>query len=240
VSRLRHGYTNRTRRLTAGVVEKRYDGADAGDRSRREYRCLTSLSERLPVPQVIGWDASVPVLTLVEMPGTHGQDMIETGRGREVLRLLGSLLRELQEIDPASVPGLRGRGDVIVHGDFGPQNVLIEDGRISALLDWEFTHVGCSIEDLAWASGSCACTTLATRTTCRSSSRLQGWPRGGGVATQQWSPDAANCSAPPSTPARPTASHCGTGDFASPRDGQSDTYRRLSGTPAGQVHRVQR
>lgn len=151
MSRLRHGYTNRTRRLTAGVVEKRYDGADAGDRSRREYRCLTSLSERLPVPQVIGWDASVPVLTLVEMPGTHGQDMIETGRGREVLRLLGSLLRELQEIDPAWVPGLRGRGDVVVHGDFGPQNVLIEDGRIGALLDWEFTHVGRTIEDLAWA-----------------------------------------------------------------------------------------
>jgi aminoglycoside phosphotransferase len=151
VSRLRHGYTNRTRRLTAGVVEKRYDGADAGDRSRCEYRCLTSLSDRLPVPQVIGWDASSSVLTLVEMPGTHGQDMLETGRGREVLRLLGSLLRDLQEIDPASVPALPGRGAVIVHGDFGPQNVLIDDGRIRALLDWEFAHVGRSIEDLAWA-----------------------------------------------------------------------------------------
>lgn len=151
MSRLRHGYTNRTRRLPAGVVEKRYDGADARDRSRREYRCLTSLSERLPVPPVIGWDASVPVLMLVETPGTHGQDMIETGGGREVLRLLGCLLRELREIAPASVPGLPGRGDVIVHGDFGPQNVLIEDGRISALLDWEFAHVGRPIEDLAWA-----------------------------------------------------------------------------------------
>lgn len=151
MSRLRHGYTNRTCRLTAGAVEKRYDGADAGDRSRCEYRCLTSLSDRLPVPQVIGWDASASVLTLVEMPGTHGQDMIETGHGREVLRLLGALLREVQEIDPASVPGLPGRGDVIVHGDFGPQNVLIEDGRISALLDWEFAHVGRSVEDLAWA-----------------------------------------------------------------------------------------
>ena len=151
MSRLRHGYTNRTHRLTAGVVEKSYDGADAGDRSRCEYRCLTTLSDRLPVPQVIRRDTSVSALTLVEMPGTHGQDMIETGRGPEVLRLLGSLLRELQEIDPASVPGLPGRGEVIVHGDFGPQNVLIDDGHISALLDWEFAHVGRSIEDLAWA-----------------------------------------------------------------------------------------
>ncbi|MGH8978448.1 MAG: phosphotransferase [Acidimicrobiia bacterium] len=149
--RLRHGYTNRTRRRTAGVVEKTYDGADAGARSRREYRCLTSLADRLPVPRVIEWDASASVLTLVEMPGTHGQDMIEAGRGREVLQLLGSLLRELQELDPASVSGLPGEGDVIVHGDFGPQNVLIGDGRISALLDWEFAHVGRAIEDLAWA-----------------------------------------------------------------------------------------
>ena len=38
-----------------------------------------------------------------------------------------------RKIYPASVPGLPGRGEVIVHGDFGPQNVLIDDGHISAL-----------------------------------------------------------------------------------------------------------
>jgi aminoglycoside phosphotransferase (APT) family kinase protein len=40
---------------------------------------------------------------------------------------------------------------VIVHGDFGPQNVLIESDAISALVDWEFAHVGMPVEDLAWA-----------------------------------------------------------------------------------------
>ena len=90
-------------------------------------------------------------VTLVEVPGAHGQDMIEAGHGREVLQLLGSLLRELQEIDTASVPGLPGQGDVVVHGDFGPQNVLVDDRRISALVDWEFAHIGRPVEDLAWA-----------------------------------------------------------------------------------------
>ena len=40
---------------------------------------------------------------------------------------------------------------MIVHGDFGPQNVLIAGDNISALLDWEFAHAGQPVEDLAWA-----------------------------------------------------------------------------------------
>ena len=39
---------------------------------------------------------------------------------------------------------------MLVHGDYGPQNVLIADDHISGLLDWEFAHVGRPIEDLAW------------------------------------------------------------------------------------------
>jgi aminoglycoside phosphotransferase (APT) family kinase protein len=39
----------------------------------------------------------------------------------------------------------------VVHGDFRPGNVLYEDDRITALLDWEMAHVGDPIEDLAWA-----------------------------------------------------------------------------------------
>ena len=70
---------------------------------------------------------------------------------RRVLALVGSLLVRVQQIDPATVPGLSGTGSVIVHGDFGPQNVLIADDRIDALLDWEFAHIGRPIEDLAWS-----------------------------------------------------------------------------------------
>lgn len=41
-------------------------------------------------------------------------------------------------------------GRCLVHGDYRPANVLVEDGRISAVLDWEFAHVGDPAEDLGW------------------------------------------------------------------------------------------
>lgn len=39
---------------------------------------------------------------------------------------------------------------VLVHGDFRPANLLVDDGRVTALLDWEFAHVGDPAEDLGW------------------------------------------------------------------------------------------
>jgi hypothetical protein len=137
--------------LRGGFVEKGYEGPQARERADREFFCLTALAGRLPLPEAIQYDASVPALTLREARGAHGQDLIGAGRATEVLGLLGSLLSQLQEIDPVVVSGLPGSGEVVVHGDFGPQNVLVADHHISVLLDWEFAHIGGAIEDLAWA-----------------------------------------------------------------------------------------
>jgi aminoglycoside phosphotransferase (APT) family kinase protein len=38
---------------------------------------------------------------------------------------------------------------VIVHGDVGPGNFLVADGKIKALIDWEMTRVGHPLEDVA-------------------------------------------------------------------------------------------
>jgi aminoglycoside phosphotransferase (APT) family kinase protein len=38
---------------------------------------------------------------------------------------------------------------VIVHGDLGPGNFMIQDGRIRALIDWEMVRIGHPLEDLA-------------------------------------------------------------------------------------------
>jgi hypothetical protein len=37
---------------------------------------------------------------------------------------------------------------VLVHGDAGPANFLFEGGRVTALIDWELSHVGDPMEDL--------------------------------------------------------------------------------------------
>ncbi|RZL82196.1 MAG: phosphotransferase family protein [Rhodococcus sp. (in: high G+C Gram-positive bacteria)] len=39
---------------------------------------------------------------------------------------------------------------VLVHGDFGPHNFLIEDDELAGVLDWERSHVGLAVEDLAY------------------------------------------------------------------------------------------
>lgn len=41
---------------------------------------------------------------------------------------------------------------VLVHGDFKPGNALVEDGHITAKLDWETAHLGDPLEDLGWVT----------------------------------------------------------------------------------------
>ena len=39
---------------------------------------------------------------------------------------------------------------VMVHGDFRMGNLIVDDGQLAAVLDWELVHVGEIYEDLAW------------------------------------------------------------------------------------------
>jgi len=41
---------------------------------------------------------------------------------------------------------------VFVHGDYHPDNVIVRDGKIIALVDWEGAHVGDPVSDLGWTS----------------------------------------------------------------------------------------
>jgi aminoglycoside phosphotransferase (APT) family kinase protein len=41
----------------------------------------------------------------------------------------------------------------LVHGDPGFWNLLVKDGRLSALLDWELWHLGDPIEDVSYVKG---------------------------------------------------------------------------------------
>jgi aminoglycoside phosphotransferase len=130
-------------------VRKTYEGPDARRRARAEYVALTALSGRMPVPAVLEWSDDALVIGFVE--GAHGQDEIEAGHGPEVLSSCGTLLRRLHDLDPALVGSSHSAG-VICHGDFGPNNVLLDSAsyKVTALLDWEFSGVGEAIVDIAW------------------------------------------------------------------------------------------
>lgn len=39
----------------------------------------------------------------------------------------------------------------IVHGDYRCGNLLMENGRVTSILDWELAHIGDPIEDVVWA-----------------------------------------------------------------------------------------
>jgi aminoglycoside phosphotransferase (APT) family kinase protein len=58
------------------------------------------------------------------------------------LRLVGRWLRD-------HIPAAAGPS-VLVHGDFRPGNVLVDNGRIGHLLDWELARIGDRHDDLGW------------------------------------------------------------------------------------------
>jgi hypothetical protein len=139
--RLAHGYTNLSW-VEDGQVVKEYDVADGSERLRVEVSALGRVANVVPVPQVVSVDRVRRRVVLTAMSGRHGQELIDEGFASQVLGAAGRTLRELNR----SVPGL-------VHGDYGPQNLLLEVAvwEVSAVLDWEFAHEGDPIDDLAWA-----------------------------------------------------------------------------------------
>ncbi|WP_420119777.1 phosphotransferase [Micromonospora sp.] len=147
--RLPHGYTNATSRV-AGTVRKSYLGPDAGQRFTVERAALSGLAGSFPVPEVRA--APDGELAVAEVAGWHAQDALDGGHAAAVLRLCGQARRRLSDVDPATVPGLPGTGEVIVHGDFGPQNILVNEAvdEVLAVIDWELCHLGPAVEDLAW------------------------------------------------------------------------------------------
>jgi aminoglycoside phosphotransferase (APT) family kinase protein len=73
----------------------------------------------------------------------------ERARGHGDAAVLDETLRWLDANRP-SPPARR----VLVHGDFRPANVLVDGGRITALLDWELAHLGDPFDDLGWYTGA--------------------------------------------------------------------------------------
>jgi aminoglycoside phosphotransferase len=148
---LPHGYTNRTTRH-GPVAIKTHRGPESAVRRETEARALTVLYGRLPVPALVGRDGARLIMRF--MPGQHGQDLIAAGMAEPVLAACGRMLRRIHTMDPdlLSSSGPSRPGTVLVHGDYGPNNTLLDPAalEVTAIVDWEWAHAGDRIEDLAW------------------------------------------------------------------------------------------
>lgn len=69
-------------------------------------------------------------------------DAARTGRVPPVL--LGRWERALEDV------ALWQFSECPVHGDLAPENVLVSNGRVAAIINWSNAHVGDPAEDLAW------------------------------------------------------------------------------------------
>lgn len=95
----------------------------------------------------------LPSLGPVKTAREHALDRIRgiRWRGTAPDGSIDPLLRLSTDWLERNVPDYDGPV-VVVQGDTGPGNFLYRDGRVTAILDWELSHFGDPMDDIAWVS----------------------------------------------------------------------------------------
>lgn len=111
-----------------------------------------------PVPA--GYDAEWEKVSF--LPGLTGDlDSSEEMRSERILRSAASLLRRYHDCTALFLPEMAARQEwqlsprapveVICHGDFAPYNVVLNEGVVTGIIDFETAHSGPRGWDLAYA-----------------------------------------------------------------------------------------
>jgi aminoglycoside phosphotransferase (APT) family kinase protein len=200
------------RRLSAGASRETW-AVDAGGRGlilrrdppespdfagmAREAECFRACARAgVPVPALLAYGDGTdgigsPYLLMERVEGeTLPRRLLGGDRWAAVrpklVHQFGAVLGRIHALDPAELPLLEEREDVltllremhasfgeerpamelifrrldqsrpepvratVVHGDFRNGNLLIDDGGVRAVLDWELAHIGDPREDLGW------------------------------------------------------------------------------------------
>jgi aminoglycoside phosphotransferase len=110
------------------------------------------MAGRLPVPEVLGLFHAFgdDWLLTQAVPGVPLHDPSIGWEPSTVARRLGEILRDIHAVDASGCPfGRPGMGHVLIHGDYCLPNVLVEDGRLSGLIDLGGAGLGDPQDDLA-------------------------------------------------------------------------------------------
>lgn len=133
-----------------GIVVKRHGGEDGLVRALTAAIAMAAASSSgLPVPRVETVDG-VELHTTVVPHAASGVRQLQRDPAR-LLRSIGSFARALHALPPPDGLPDAASGGTWVHGDLCPVNVLVDDrGEVAAVVDWEDSHVGDAVVDLAW------------------------------------------------------------------------------------------
>lgn len=138
--------------VAGGVVRKEHRGADGPLRASTAAAAVAhAAGHDLQVPGLVEQQGRVLVTTVVE-DAVDGSGLLASSPAT-VLHAIGSIARRLHALPPP--PGFAaptGGRAAWVHGDLCPVNLLFgHDHVLRAVVDWEDSHVGDPLVDLAWS-----------------------------------------------------------------------------------------
>src|SRR6266481_5641692 len=126
--------------------------ATGGARLQDEHDRTVWMGGRLPAPEVLGLFHAFgdDWLLTRAMPGVPLHDRSLGWEPSIVARRLGEILRDIHAVDAAGCTfGRPGKGHLLIHGDYCLPNVLVEEGRLSGLIDLGGAGLGDPQDDLA-------------------------------------------------------------------------------------------
>lgn len=104
-----------------------------------------------------------PMRELGDLTNGIASDLWDLPIGEVTRRYIGSIrdlyLREMAMPSPAvlalygwlldNIPDAPGR-PILLHGDIGFHNFIVDEGKLSAVVDWEFSHIGDPADDVGY------------------------------------------------------------------------------------------
>ena len=121
-----------------------YPPADAGLGAdvARQLAAIHTVPASALGPEVMG--PEVPLLERIR------EEIAIARRFWDALGRSSTIMEQGFRVLERNLPFAEGRVRCLVHGDFGLHNIMVEDNRVSAILDWEFGKLGNPADDLGY------------------------------------------------------------------------------------------